>query len=137
VGADNLIASGGSLSPEEVADVMGAPPDVVFETAGAPGLVDTAFFCVRSGGTIVVAGLCLDPESTSHAIAAMKNLTVRYTTAYSLRDFETVVDRMRSGSAPKVDLAQKVVGLEDFSDFFEAHRLGSASAKLTLDPWRS
>jgi 2-desacetyl-2-hydroxyethyl bacteriochlorophyllide A dehydrogenase len=137
VGADSLIASGGSLSPEEVTDVMGGPPDVVFETAGAPGLVDTAFFCVRTGGTIVVAGLCLDPESTSHAIAAMKNLTVRYTTAYSLRDFETVVEMMTSGSTPKVDLAQKIVGLGEFSEFFEANRSGAVSAKLMLDPWRS
>lgn len=135
MGADRLIASAGALSPEDVADAFGGLPDVVIESAGAPGLVDSAILCVRPGGTIVVAGLNLDPEMTMHAVAAMKDLTIRYTVAYTRRDFDVVVEMLTQRPTWPLEMSIQLVDLEEFPTAFEALRAGGAASKLMLDPW--
>ena len=135
MGADLLVASPERMPLEELMELFGGLPDVVVETAGALGLVDDAIMYARPRGTVVVAGLCLSPEPTSHAVASVKNLTVRYTSAYTLGDFEHVADLLARGSAPEIDMSTEVVGLGDFSDAFEGLRAGGAAHKVLLDPW--
>ncbi len=135
MGADRLVASPQSMPLDELKGLFGSLPDVVVETAGAPGLVDDAIMYARPRGTVVVAGLCLSPEPTSHAVASLKNLTLRYSSAYTLGDFEHVADLLSRGSAPEIDLSTEIVGLGRFPDAFEGLRAGGAAHKVLLDPW--
>jgi len=137
MGADHFVVNRPDTLPAQIADLLGGPPDVVLETAGAPGLVDLAITCVRPWGRVVVAGLCLWPELTSHAVAEFKNLTVRYTTAYTRRHFDVVTRELAEGSGPPVEGLVEVVDLDGFPVAFEALRDGHGIAKLHLDPWAS
>lgn len=134
VGVDHFLTSTGAELAADASDALGGPPDVVVETAGAIGLVDTAILCARPGGTIAVAGLCLDPESTSHAIASLKDLCIRYTAAYTMREFAVVVDMLRGGSAPQFEITTRTTGFDGFPAAFDSLRGGGAPSKIQLNP---
>lgn len=137
MGVDHFLTQGEDVA-QQVADLLGGYPDVVFETAGVPGLIDQAIACVRPSGTIVSAGTCLVPEMTGHAIAALKTLTIKYTMAYELKDFELIADLLaRDRESPLRDIASTApIGFEDFASAFEAQSRGSLASKVTLDPWK-
>ena len=73
MGADAYLPSGECL-PERVASALGGPPDVVFECAGAPGLIEQAVNLVRPRGTAVIAGGCMEPDSFVPALAMFKEV---------------------------------------------------------------
>lgn len=134
MGADAFITQGPQLIGE-VTDALGGPPDVVFETAGVTGLIDQAIMTVALGGTIVSAGLCLDPEMTSHTIAAMKGLTIRYNAAYTLAEFEQVVELLPEAEIEATGFVGEPIGFDAFPDAFAELYDGGAPHKVLLDPW--
>lgn len=135
LGADGFVTQGPDLIAE-TAEILDGPPDIVFEAAGAAGLVDQAIMSVRPGGTIVVAGMCLDPESTSHAVAALKELTIRYALAYTVRDFRSVAASLADDDHPLGVLVPEPVSLASFPAAFDALGTSGPHDKVVLDPWR-
>lgn len=136
LGADDFVTQGPDMIAE-VTDTLGGPPDIVIEAAGAVGLVDQAIMCVRPGGTIVVAGMCLDAEPTSHAVAALKELTVRYALAYTVRDFEVVAASFEAHDHPLSALAPEPLSLSAFPAAFAALGEPGPREKVALDPWKA
>lgn len=137
MGVDHFLTQSDDI-PQQAADLLGGYPDVVFETAGVPGLIDQAIACARPSGTIVSAGTCLVPEMTGHAIAALKTLTIKYTMAYEVKDFAVIADLLaRDKDSPLRDIASAApIGFGDFASAFEAQSRGSLASKVTLDPWK-
>jgi threonine dehydrogenase-like Zn-dependent dehydrogenase len=134
LGADAFLTQGPDLAAEAT-EALGGAPDVVIETAGVPGLIDQAILTVAPGGTVVSAGLSLDPEMTSHTIAAMKGLTLRYNAAYTLADFHQVVALLPGSGIAESGLVGAPVAFDAFPAAFEALQAGGAAHKVTLNPW--
>lgn len=136
LGADGFVTQGPDLVAEAT-ESLGGPPDIVFEAAGAAGLVDQAIMAVRPGGTIVVAGMCLDAELTSHAVAELKELTIRYALAYTMHDFRTVAASFADRDHPLGVLVADPVSFESFPDAFDALGTPGPHDKVVLDPTAS
>jgi (R,R)-butanediol dehydrogenase/meso-butanediol dehydrogenase/diacetyl reductase len=121
--------------PERVEAVLGSEPDVVFDAAGAPGIIDQAIACVRPGGTIVVASLLMAPDSVCHGLAAFKELRIQYAIAYDERQFKQAAEHVGADFATLGRLASTPVGLDEFPLEFESVRQRSDRCKVLLDPW--
>lgn len=127
LGADAFVPSG-ALGAE-----LGDAPDVVFECTGAAGMVATAIDLVRPGGTVICLGICSAAESFTPAVAAYKEVTLRFSLAYSLKDFQATVAALGSGAPPMVEAT---VGLDAVPDLLESMRAGASRAtKILVDPW--
>ena len=133
VGADIYKTQSCTLA-EELADIMGGPADIVFEAAGAPGLIAQGIQCVGPNGKIVTAGICSEPESNFHIAAITKQVKIQYSTAYTLDEFEVVVRLLRDPINPLNLLVSQTTSLEDFPAVFDALCKGGAHTKVLVNP---
>lgn len=136
MGADFYVTQRPRLA-RELADLMGGPADVVFEAAGAPGLIAQAISCVRPRGRIVSAGISTEAEANFHKAAIMKEVQIQYATAYSVADCELVVRQLRDPDCPLARLVSKTTSLDTFPEVFDELCHGAVQAKVIVDPWKA
>jgi (R,R)-butanediol dehydrogenase/meso-butanediol dehydrogenase/diacetyl reductase len=134
MGAAHLVLRNDRLH-EIVADTLGGPPDIVFDTAGAPGIVDQAIACVRPNGKVVVASLLMAPDPVCHGMAAFKEVLVQYSVAYDRFQFEQTARQICKDFATVGQLASSPVSLEEFPAQFEQARHRRDRCKVLVDPW--
>lgn len=114
---------------------LGGAPDVVFECTGAPGMIAAAVDAVALGGTVVCIGICNSMDSFFPPQATYKEVSLRFTSAYSVDDFQATVDAFDSGAVEPRALVHKVIGLNEVPDHLESMRHGSDSGhKVHVDP---
>jgi (R,R)-butanediol dehydrogenase/meso-butanediol dehydrogenase/diacetyl reductase len=131
MGATAFLPQGPDLR-EAAVEALGGAPDYVFECVGAPGLIEQAITCVAPRGTVVVSGLCLEPQPIVSAVAVFKELRVQYCMAYRLSDFEAVSDVMLSAPGKTMQLVTSEIGLEEFPEMFESLRGRNRHCKVIV-----
>ncbi|MGE3744544.1 MAG: alcohol dehydrogenase catalytic domain-containing protein [Sphingomonadaceae bacterium] len=134
MGADHFLIQGDDLAAQ-ADDLLGGPPEIVFDAAGVPGIINQAIACVEPTGLIVAAGMAQTPEPTHHAAAAMKEIRIQYVMSYELRDFELVCRYLIEPNSLLNRLASDWVELDVFPDAFERLRSKSALGKVIVRPW--
>ena len=137
--ADVAVAMGASAfvtgDDGPVEQILGGPPDVVFECAGKPGLIGEAIDRVRPRGKVVVCGMCAMPDSFVPATALMKEVQIRFAVTYTLRDFEIVADLFDSGRSEPGAMVTETISLNALPAAFEALRGRRHQCKVHVDPW--
>lgn len=133
VGASGFVATP-QLS-DDLQSALGGPPDVVFECTGAAGLFATAIDLVRPGGAIVCLGICSTMDHFIPATAAYKEVSIRFSSAYSREEFEATVDAFDRGGTEPREMVEDIVPLEDVSALLETMRAGASRAtKIHVNP---
>jgi (R,R)-butanediol dehydrogenase/meso-butanediol dehydrogenase/diacetyl reductase len=125
-------------SQEEVgprfADLTGAPPDVVFECVGVPGLLQESIGLVRQRGLVVVVGVCMEPDRILPGVAVMKEVSLRFVVAYEKQDFDFTLSMLDRGRIASLEMVTDVVDLGRFSAAFEALKHPTTQCKVMLEP---
>ncbi|TLX70627.1 alcohol dehydrogenase [Pseudomonas nicosulfuronedens] len=135
MGADAFLDP--ELAPEQAAQAaLGGAPDLVFECAGAPGLIAQAVGAVRSRGTVVVLGCCSVPDTFVPAAGLFKEVRLQFANTYSVAQFEHVARTLDAGHLEPRAMVTDTVGLQALPATFEALRERTAQCKVLLDPWR-
>lgn len=121
-GVENIVASDFSQKRRELAAVMGAhqtldaalgsPFDtvkaaVVFEAIGVPGIIDDAVLRARPGTRLVVAGVCMEPDTFHPFFAIAKEINVQFCLAYGPEEF---ADSLRSLAEGEIDVSPLITG---------------------------
>jgi L-iditol 2-dehydrogenase len=121
MGADAFVAaSEGEVA--EVADGLGAPPEIVFECIGVPGQVARGVDHVAQFGQVVCLGFCTSQDSFVPAGAGKKGVTLKFSLGYSMPDFEYAVAVMATGHVDPKTLITSVVTLDELPAKFEELR---------------
>lgn len=134
MGADSFEA----LGEDEAARVtaaLGGMPDIVLECVGAVGMMQKAVELVRPGGTVVSLGFCTSPDPILPSFATWKQVTIKFSFAYDLREFEHCANAFDAGHVEPRLMVSRTVGLDAFPDLFEALRAGANETKVHVDPW--
>src|SRR5581483_5234204 len=134
LGADRFLASSGDLQPQLEA-ALGGAPDVIFECAGAPGMVAQAVNLVRPRGTVVILGNCMLPDAFHPAQAMFKQVRIQGSMVYSLAEFETVAATLDAGHVEPRAMVTDTVSHEQLPAAFEALRRPARQCKVMVDPW--
>ncbi len=94
-GVENVVAADFSPRRRELATAMGAhrvldpadgspfdsvKPAVVFEAVGVPGIIDDILLRARHGTRLVVAGVCMQPDTVHPFFAIAKEINVQFVT---------------------------------------------------------
>lgn len=128
----------GDGEAERIAEALGGPPDFVFECAGAVGLTQKAAELVRLGGTVMSMGFCAQPDPIIPMVATWRQITIKFTFAYGLKDFEYCADMLASGAIDPQLMLSEAVSLEELPAKFESIRAGlAAEVKVQVDPWKA
>lgn len=124
--------------PATVADafarIAGAPPDVIFECVGVPGILQHCLMMAAPDTTIVVVGVCSQPDTIMPLVGILKEVTLRFVLAYRRQDFAYVIDMLAAERIDPSPMISDVVGFAGFADAFEALRRPSHQCKVLLEP---
>lgn len=129
LGADALIDPAQELG-EQFLSVAGAPPDVIFECVGAPGLLAQCITAAPRRSRIIAVGVCENTDTFVPYAALLKELEIRFAVAYTCDDFETTIAMLGSGRLDARALVTQVVPLGELPAAFEALRNPSQHCKV-------
>jgi (R,R)-butanediol dehydrogenase/meso-butanediol dehydrogenase/diacetyl reductase len=117
--------------------VDGMPPgsfDVVFECAGMPGIITTAIEAAAVHGRIIVAGVCLIPDTLNHTRAVMKEVHIKYSVSYRTEEFAAAARLLNSGTLDHSAFVTRSVGLDAVGQAFDDLQSGSNDRKILVEP---
>jgi 2-desacetyl-2-hydroxyethyl bacteriochlorophyllide A dehydrogenase len=107
---------------------------VFFEAVGVPGILDQiARFAPRSS-RIVVAGVCMEPDTIWPMIAVTKELTFIFVLGYDPMEFRRTLDNIATGAIDVAPLITGQVGIAGVPDAFKALGDPEQHAKILVDP---
>ena len=134
MGADAFIVSDDDMAAN-INAALGGPPDVVFECAGVPGMLAQSVNLVRPRGTVLAAGGCMQADQFIPFIAMCKEVCMQFSGAYTLADFQFVVDRMARGAPELRQLVTETLPLAAMPAMLESLRGSHRQCKVMINPW--
>lgn len=109
--------------------------DVVLECVGIAPAINNAIFTVKQGGTIVLVGVSTKPEAIFSVMAVMKELKVFGAIAYTVEEFEDVINMIANKEIDVMKFVTNIVSLEDTQKAFEDLTSGNGTdIKILIDP---
>ena len=126
MGATDVLASAADAEPGAY--------DAVIECVGRPELVQACQPALRPQGLLVVSGACAEPVAIEPVMALLKELTVRYSVAYSLDEFNEVVRAFGSGAVDPTPTIGPSFELSRIAEAFEAVRSGREQGRVSVTP---
>lgn len=136
MGADLFILPGeGQSLVDATIAAFGGKADVVLECSGVPGMLDRSIASVRRNGTVVVLGICSEPETITALPAVMNEVVLRFAFAADRREFEVCLDALAKGGVEPRAMITGAVTLEETPAMFEALRTSKTHSKVMINPW--
>ncbi|MEO7248090.1 MAG: alcohol dehydrogenase catalytic domain-containing protein [Novosphingobium sp.] len=115
MGADIFVPMG----PDEngaVIEALGGSPDVIYECAGAEGMMAKAVSHAKIYGKIVSLGFCTSPDPIMPAVAAYKCATIQFLVGYTMGEFVYIADQMDKGHVDPKTIITSTVPLSALPD---------------------
>jgi (R,R)-butanediol dehydrogenase/meso-butanediol dehydrogenase/diacetyl reductase len=119
---------------DSVNEVIGGPPDIVFECVGKPGVIAQAIDHVRIRGTVVVLGLCTLPDSFIPFTAVSKEIRLQMSAFFDFREFCTAVDVLEADRVQPHALITGTVSLDEAPAAFEELKQRTTQCKVLINP---
>ncbi len=123
---------------EPVVDVWrrvdGLRPLVLFEAVGVPGMLDQAVFDAPTRSRIVVAGVCMQPDTFRPLIAVVKELDLHFVYAYGPEEFSSTLRAIAEGAIDVSPLVTGTVGFDGVADAFTRLREVEHHVKILVEP---
>jgi threonine dehydrogenase-like Zn-dependent dehydrogenase len=148
-GVENIVASDFSPTRRELAIAMGAhqtvdaaqgsPFDtvkaaVVFEAVGVPGIIDDVLLRARPGTRLVVAGVCMQPDTVHPFFAIAKEINVQFVLAYTPEEFGHSLHALAEGVIDVSPLVTGEVNLEGVGKAFDDLADPDRHCKILVTP---
>jgi len=147
LGAREVVVSDPIAGRRGIAGVFGAtdahdptrdpPPrdfDVVFECVGSTGMVQAAIDAAGTRGRVVIAGLCMAPDTVLPVSALLKEVEVRFAVYYRGNEFAAAAALLDSGDIDADAFVTGEVGLDGVSGAFERLLKSAGDRKILVVP---
>lgn len=116
-------------------EALGGAPDVVLECVGQPGMIQRALACVRTGGRVVVLGVCIQPDTFLPLTGLAREADIRFSVVYDVVEFQACIDALDAGHVSPRAMITETVSLADAPAAFEALRNRTHQCKVMVAPW--
>ncbi|ORW54100.1 alcohol dehydrogenase [Mycobacterium paraense] len=148
-GVEKIVAADFSPKRRELATAMGAhqtvdaaqgspfdtvKPAVVFEAVGVPGIIDDVLRRARPGTRLVVAGVCMQPDTVHPFFAIAKEINVQFVLAYNPEEFGDSLRALAEGEIDVTPLITGEVGLEGVGQAFDDLADPERHCKILVTP---
>lgn len=119
-----------------VANHLGAGPagPVIFECVGVPGVIEQIVSAAPLRSRVVVAGVCMEPDTFRPAIAINKEIDLRFVFGYDPGEFAETLAMLAKGTVDPSPLHTDTVGLDGVADAFAALGNPEKHAKILVNP---
>ncbi|CAM3341479.1 zinc-binding dehydrogenase [Mycobacterium colombiense] len=148
-GVETIVVSDFSPRRRELATAMGAhqtldaaqgspfdavKPAVVFEAVGVPGIIDDVLLRARPGTRLVVAGVCMQPDTVHPFFAIAKEINVQFVLAYTPEEFGDSLRALAEGEIDVRPLITGEVGLDEVGTAFDDLADPERHCKILVTP---
>ncbi len=119
-----------------LAEKLGAAPKhpVIFECVGVPGVIESIIDGAPLFSRVVVAGVCVGPDSFHPAMAINKEIDLRFVIGYTPLEFRDTLQMLAEGKVDPSPLITGEVGLDGVEAAFAALGDPETHAKILIDP---
>ena len=112
----------------------GAVPTVVIECVGVPGLIQHIIDLAPPRCRVVVAGVCIKPDTIVPVTALMKELRLVFVAFYNRADFAHTIAMLAAGRIAPAGMITDLIDLSSLPEAFEALRTPSTQCKVIVRP---
>jgi threonine dehydrogenase-like Zn-dependent dehydrogenase len=123
-----------TLDPAQGSPFDSVTPAVVFEAVGVPGIIDDVMRRARHGTRLVVAGVCMQPDTVHPFFAIAKEINVQFCLAYTPEEFAGSLHALAEGDIDVTPLITGDVGLEDVGAAFDDLADPERHCKILVTP---
>lgn len=119
-----------------VANGLGAGPagPVIFECVGVPGIIEQIVSAAPLRSCVVVAGVCMEPDTFRPAIAINKEIDLRFVFGYDPGEFAETLAMLAGGTVDPGPLHTGTVGLDGVAGAFDDLGNPEKHAKILVKP---
>jgi hypothetical protein len=144
-----IVAADYSAKRRDLAEIMGATrtvdpaeaspfdtttPAVVFEAVGVPGIIDDTLRRAPLGARIVVAGVCMQPDTVHPFFGIAKEINIQFVLAYDPMEFADSLRAIAEGEIDIVPLITDEVGLDEVGAAFDDLADPDRHCKILVTP---
>ncbi|MGV0744257.1 zinc-binding dehydrogenase [Mycolicibacterium sp. XJ870] len=148
-GVETIVASDFSSARRELAATMGAhvtldpaedspfhrsTPKVVFEAVGAPGIIDDVLRRAPVGARVVVAGVCMQPDTVHPFYAIAKQINIQFVFGYDPAEFASSLRAIAEGEIDVAPMITGSVGLDQVGGAFDELADPDRHCKILVTP---
>jgi threonine dehydrogenase-like Zn-dependent dehydrogenase len=112
----------------------GARTPVIFEAIGVKGILDEIMLWAPRNARIIVAGVCMEPDTIRPLIAVSKEISLHFVLGYDPMEFRQTLDNIVSGEIDVAPLITGEVGIAGVPQAFEELTDPEAHAKILVEP---
>lgn len=113
---------------------LGGLADIVFECVGIPGLIAQAVQQVRGRGTILLLGLCSQPDTFNSFAMLSKEIRLITSAFFTRGEYEASLDALERGAAEPRALITETIGLAQTPEIFESLKRRTHQCKVMIAP---
>ncbi len=107
---------------------------VIFEAVGVPGMLDQVTRFAPRNSRIIVAGVCMEPDTIWPIIAITKELDLRFVLGYDPLEFRATLQHIADGDIDVAPLITGEVGIAGVPEAFESLGDPEQHAKILVRP---
>jgi threonine dehydrogenase-like Zn-dependent dehydrogenase len=107
---------------------------VVFECVGVPGVIEQIIESAPLFSRVVVAGVCVGPDTFKPAMAINKEIDLRFVLGYTPLEFRDTLRMLAEGKVDPRPMITGTVGLEGVEGAFADLADPERHAKILIDP---
>src|SRR5690606_2399455 len=94
-------------------------PKVIFEAVGVPGIIDDVLRRAPVRSRLVVAGVCMQPDTVHPFFGVAKEISVQFVLAYEPAEFAASLRAIAEGRIDVAPLITGEVGLDGVGKAFD------------------
>jgi len=113
---------------------LGGKADIVFECVGVPGLIAQAVEQLRNRGTILLLGLCTQPDTFNSFEMLKKEARLVTSAFFTLQDYQESLDALAESAIEPRMLVTDTISLEDTPEVFESLKRRTSQCKVLIAP---
>jgi threonine dehydrogenase-like Zn-dependent dehydrogenase len=113
---------------------LGPKRPVIFECVGVPGVIAEIVDSAPLFSRVVVAGVCVGPDSFTPALAINKEVDLRFVLGYTPLEFRDTLHMLADGKVDPRAMMTGTVGLGGIPDAFSELADPEKHAKILIDP---
>jgi threonine dehydrogenase-like Zn-dependent dehydrogenase len=148
-GVEHIVAADFSQARRQLAETMGAhqtidpaqgspfdavKPAAVFEAVGVPGVINDVFRRAPRGSRLIVAGVCMEPDTVLPFFGTAKEINVQFVLAYDPAEFAESLRAIAEGEIDVGPLITGEVGLDGVSAAFDELAEPDTQCKILVTP---